>query len=385
MPLAEIRPFLYAALYHGHSVALWRSPDGGYGLVADAEPQASQINDVELSRPGFPVAPFDAAAGPLMRIRPQLLCRCDALSQRWQIESVPADIRATVNSTQIIAGEPLWHSGAELDDSTPSAADFTASVTAAVDAIKTGVFDKVVLARRRPVGLPAGFAAVEAFCRLCIRFPAAFVSLVSLPGYGTWMGATPELLLSRDSAGALRTSALAGTVKHKESAAPSEAAWHEKEIEEQAFVSRYIINSFKSIRLREFVEDGPHAVRCGNLVHLKTDYTIEAGAVTSGLAERLLRLLHPTPAVCGMPRDAALEFIRRREPFSRSLYSGFLGPAGLNNGSSFELYVNLRCMRIVKNTAELFAGVGITSHSQPAGELAETDWKFQAMEGLIGE
>src|SRR5690606_35800755 len=108
--------------------------------------------------------------------------------------------------------------------------------------------------------------------------------------------------------------------------------WTQKEIEEQALVSRYIINNLKKIRLREFDELGPKTIVAGNVMHLKTEYTIDMKATNfPQLGTIMLQLLHPTSAVCGMPLEPSLEFLRKHEGYDREFYSGYLGPVHVNN------------------------------------------------------
>src|SRR5690606_14602969 len=152
----------------------------------------------------------------------------------------------------------------------------------------------------------------------------------------------------------------------------SQASWTQKEIEEQALVSRYIINCFKKIRLREYDEKGPKTVKAGNLMHLKTDFTVDTRSVNfPELATVMLELLHPTSAVCGMPRQPALEFIKNNEGFDRRLYSGYLGPVNLMGETN--LFVNLRCMALKSDQATIYAGAGVTVDSDPEKEWQETE------------
>ena len=158
----------------------------------------------------------------------------------------------------------------------------------------------------------------------------------------------------------------------------SEAAWNQKEIEEQAMVSRYIIEQFKIIRLREFIETGPRSVRAGNMIHLKTEYTVDLKKVHfPELGTIMLNLLHPTSAVCGMPKFSSLRFITANEHLNREFYSGYLGPVNMKGMS--RLYVNLRCMQILRTRAVLYAGAGITHDSIPEKEWEETALKCQTL------
>jgi len=258
---------------------------------------------------------------------------------------------------------------------------FEVLVEKAIQEINSGHFEKVVLSRFEDIQLPEDFSISDFFDQVCEAYPNAFCSLVHLPGMGLWIGASPELLISQDSV-EFRTISLAGTKKIDTELPLSEIAWAEKEIEEQALVSRYIINRFKEIRLREFAEHGPKTIKAGNLAHLKTEYVVNLGEVQiDDLADQMLNLLHPTSAVCGMPLEAASEFVLQNENYDREFYSGFIGPVNFDGRT--DLFVNLRCMKVEEGQARLFAGAGITEDSVPANEFLETEMKLEILSRLV--
>ena len=260
--------------------------------------------------------------------------------------------------------------------------DFVSLVTKAIAEVKSGTFDKVVMSRYQDLSLSQIFDPLKAFCLLTEQYPSAFVSMVSDPVYGTWIGASPETLIQTTSDGIFKTVALAGTQKDLPAQVLGEVLWSQKEIEEQALVSRYIINCFKKIRLREFQEHGPKTVRAGNLLHLKTLFEVDAQQVGyEYLGQDMLDLLHPTSAVCGMPKAEAMKFVIDHEGYDRSLYSGFLGPVNVDAGT--HLFVNLRCMTILENSLRFFAGGGITSDSIPKKELMETKIKTEVLSKVL--
>jgi isochorismate synthase len=254
---------------------------------------------------------------------------------------------------------------------------FIKMVEDGITAIEEGEFDKVVSARTYDEPLLENFDIIEQFNRMEKAYPDAFVSLVSIPGHGTWLGASPELLIEV-SVEHFRTVSVAGTQPFPLDKDVSEAAWNQKEIEEQAMVSRYIIEQFKTIRLREFEESGPRSVRAGNMIHLKTEYNVNLKEVNfPELGTVMLHLLHPTSAVCGMPKFSALRFIAANEHLNREFYSGYLGPVNIDGNN--RLYVNLRCMQILRTRAVLYAGAGITHDSIPEKEWDETALKCQTL------
>jgi isochorismate synthase len=243
------------------------------------------------------------------------------------------------------------------------------------------------VSRTKTVSKPNGFDLVSNFDKLVAQYPNAFVAAVYLPSdENIWLCASPETLVSVDSQGIFRTMSLAGTQSaigsSGEELSVSEVRWSHKEIEEQAFVSRYIIECFKKIRLREFVESGPKTVKAGNLMHLRTDYTVDTKAVGfPQLGTVMLELLHPTSAVCGMPKEPAEAFILANEPHNRSFYSGFLGPVNIHDES--HLFVHLRTARIDYENVTFFAGVGITEDSSPINEWRESEIKIQTLSKVL--
>jgi isochorismate synthase len=179
-----------------------------------------------------------------------------------------------------------------------------------------------------------------------------------------------------------KTVAVAGTQAIAADGDLKMVGWTQKEIEEQALVSRYIINCFKKIRLREFEEHGPKSWRAGNLVHLKTEYEVDMVATNfPQLGTVMLKLLHPTSAVCGMPKEESIQFLKANENFDRSFYSGYLGPVNFQSETS--LFVNLRCMEWNFKTATLYAGAGVTQDSNPAKEWDETELKMETLLKVI--
>ena len=241
---------------------------------------------------------------------------------------------------------------------------------------------KVVPSRVKRVKLPEGQELLGTFDKLCEAYNNAFVSLLSTPKLGTWIGATPETLIEVDNEGVFRTMSLAGTQKYTDKQPLHELPWTQKEIEEQAMVSRYIINRFKEIRLREFEEVGPRTVQAANLAHLCSTFTVDTISTDyADLGSTMLKLLHPTSAVCGMPKPKAKALIKSLEKHQRKLYSGYLGPINMIEGS--HIYVNLRCMEVLKNEAILYAGAGVTAYSIAEDEWEETELKCHTLLNII--
>jgi isochorismate synthase len=198
---------------------------------------------------------------------------------------------------------------------------------------------------------------------------------------GTWLGASPELLLSLSDY-TLSTVALAGTQGYSAGLPLSAVRWGAKEMEEQALVSDYIRQFFHQLGLPQFIEDGPRTVSAGNVAHLQTRFEIKLAPVQLlHLANQILNELHPTSAVCGMPKQEALSFILKNEKYHRAFYSGFLGPIHMQQQS--ELFVNLRCMQLKRDRAVLYVGAGITQDSTPELEWEETVLKSNTLLAIL--
>jgi isochorismate synthase len=259
---------------------------------------------------------------------------------------------------------------------------FTTVVSNGIDQIENGTLEKVVPSRYKEISIANNFDALQTFETLCEKHPTAMVSLFSSPQSGTWLGASPELLVSVDAHGKFRTHALAGTLPYSPEINLKAVAWTQKEIEEQALVCRYIINCFKKIRVREYLEHGPKTIVAGNVMHLKTDYEVDMKEINfPQLGSVMLKLLHPTSAVCGMPLEAALKFLLENEGYDREFYSGYLGPVNYQQES--HIFVNLRCLQILEDTVRLYAGAGVTLDSIPQLEWEETEMKMNNMKGVI--
>ena len=360
-----------SAIKANGSVAIWRFPrKEQVHFLADLSdtPTKGRI-DLQNKKPGFVVSPFMTPEGnETLFLKSDILASC--VNGEWRIEK--GDFEEHVDSPN------PYHLNTRPDtEISGEKSHFIEMVQYGISAIEKGEFDKVVSARTYDEPLADNFDIIDQFNRMEKAYPDAFVSLVSIPGQGTWMGATPELLIE-SSADHFRTVSVAGTQPFPLDKDLSEAAWNQKEIEEQAMVSRYIIEQFKTIRLREFEESGPRSVRAGNMIHLKTEYNVNLKEVNfPELGTVMLHLLHPTSAVCGMPKFSALRFIAANEHLNREFYSGYLGPVNMDGVS--RLYVNLRCMQILRTRAVLYAGAGITHDSVPEKEWEETALKCRTL------
>ena len=263
-----------------------------------------------------------------------------------------------------------------------SMSDFEHWVTIAKQHIANGNFRKVVLSKSSITKFPNELDLVDVFQKICNQHPNAFISLLAIPEIGIWMGASPEVLIEIKQNRFFTTMALAGTQPIQGDQDVVDVAWKQKEIEEQSLVSQYIIDCFKKIRLRDFEQFGPRTVQAGKLFHLRTDFTVDLKEVNfPALGTTMLNLLHPTSAICGQPLEPSLKFISKTENHNREFFSGYLGVVNMHHNTS--LYVNLRCMKIHFEEAQIFAGAGITYGSTPHKEWLETEYKSDTMRKVL--
>jgi isochorismate synthase len=377
--VSHLQQLLGYAAKKKYAIAMWRMPvatEGGIRhVVMDYSGKTNVVEaNFEKLPAGFVVSPFEQIDEKVYFIQADYHYQSDK-------PQLPADISvfSTPFSTPLSTPfSPPYNKSAADTNVSLSKEAFEKMVAEAVSAMQQGQFQKVVLSRTKLLDLPKDFDIALAFEKLCHAYPHAFISVVSSPELGTWIGASPEILVSSDKNKFFKTIALAGTQPKGNATDLQEVLWRQKEIEEQALVSRYIINCFKKIRVREFEEDGPKTVVAGNLLHLRTDFEVDTIAVNfPELATVMLKLLHPTSAVCGMPKPDSLQFIKTHEPHQRKLYAGFLGTVNIHEES--HIFVNLRCMEIQKKQAILYAGAGITKDSVPEREWQETEIKCKTI------
>ncbi len=125
----------------------------------------------------------------------------------------------------------------------------------------------------------------------------------------------------------------------------------------------------------------PYSFQAGSLVHLKTD--ISGVLKTDFNLHKIIKNLHPTPAVCGFPKEESLHFIMENEGYNRKFYAGFLGEINSDRPGDSDLYVNLRCMEITENQIDIYVGCGITKDSNPEKEYIETANKAMTMKQIL--
>jgi isochorismate synthase len=240
-----------------------------------------------------------------------------------------------------------------------------------VSSIHQKEFEKVVLSRK--ITISKKINVFETFLRLANKYPTAFCSLFYHPQIGCWMGATPEQLIKVEKQH-FETVSLAGTYQKE-----FFKEWSPKEIHEQQIVTDYILDNLHKEVLSIKVSE-PITAEAGSLVHLKTIISGEVSSIEN--SKRIIANLHPTPAVCGFPKNKAIQFIVDNEGYDRKFYAGYLGLWNAEE-SSANLFVNLRCLEVIDNTISIYVGCGITADSDPEKEFFETEHKSQIMKSIL--
>lgn len=262
-----------------------------------------------------------------------------------------------------------------------------------IAAINNSQLSKVVLSREETCSLTKNDPVLLLKKALAL-YKNAFVYLWYHPKVGYWLGATPEVLLQTRN-NQFKTMALAGTQLYSEN-----ITWEEKEQNEQQIVTDYITESLAAKEFK-FTEGDPYTLKAGDLAHIRTDITGTINVTSQSVdLQVLINALHPTPAVCGFPKDASKDFILKNEGYDRQFYTGFLGELNIETrrksnrrnienhayrftSKSSSLFVNLRCMQLNKALATIYVGGGITASSNAENEYVETSNKANTMKKLI--
>ena len=242
--------------------------------------------------------------------------------------------------------------------------NFEAKVAAAVQKITDTDLEKVVLSNA--FDLPYQGEGSRLFERLANTYKNAFVYYWFHPQTGQWLGASPERLVALEK-GYFSTVALAGTLP----IGGSETDWTKKEKHEQQIVVDAIVDGLRQSGAAHNIQIGERStVQAGKLFHLQTPIAAE---INAGSLLPLVQYLHPTPAVGGLPKATAVDYINSHEYYDRSYYTGFLGP--FSKGVSAKFFVNLRCGKLSQNSIRIYTGAGITQGSIPHKEWEEISRK----------
>lgn len=317
----------------------------------------SSIEELDELR-GFIIAPFEITKQkPIVCIEPELI-----ISGSQNIAKFLNDISPQPSKLKVIQEDEHY-------------SEYKSAFDTFFKALVNKEFEKLVLSHPSDFSVTSDIPYLSILNKAMEAYPGSFVYLCHTSQTGTWMGATPELLLKGD-AGAWETVALAGTQERKEDR--DDYAWDNKNTLEQQLVSEYIKELLESYEI-DYKEQVPLTTEAGQLAHLRTSFSFKLKDSLRIIS--LIEKLHPTPAICGLPKENAFRFILENEGYDRSYYSGFIGYLDLEKETN--LYVNLRCMQVEANRLRLYAGGGLLDSSNLESEWKETEAKLQTMLSLL--
>lgn len=284
----------------------------------------------------------------------------------------PGRTEATIDSAR--ASAPSFRIAA---DRTPDA--YAATVARALDAIREGELEKLVVARACTLRGDAGFDLARLLRSLRAQHPACLVFAVGREG-AMFVGASPERLVRRCGA-RVEASVLAGSAPRGRTPEEDERLGRalcesKKEQAEHEIVRRAVRDALESVCVALEAPEAPALLRLDGIQHLHTPIEARLRDANAGILALAARL-HPTPAVGGAPREAALAWLQANESLERGWYAGGVGWLAPNGDG--ELAVALRSALLRGDEATLFAGAGVVAGSTPAGELAETRLKLRAL------
>lgn len=358
--------------------------------TAESAPLAHIHSTTDLDRAGTGAVAFgaldferraDQLSGSL--VVPEVIYGRDRDGNRWVTwighgEAPDVSVIASRLATHLRAPQRAAPSTYTIATTRP-AEEWCAAVAAARDALRAGVARKVVLARDLVIMCDAPIPRARVLRRLLRNYATSYV--FAMP---TITGASPELLVAR-SGDLVRSQPMAGTTGRSPDPiadarlAASLLASHKDRIEHQITIDM-VHDTLLSWCSYLDAETDPQVVSLANLHHLATRVEGRLSHPLPSVLE-LVAALHPTPAVGGDPRGAALGLIAQHEQFDRGSYAAPVG--WIDHRGNGEFAVGVRSAEIRDNTARLFAGVGVVADSDPEAELEETRVKLEVMLGAI--
>lgn len=339
------------------SFALYRVPGQEVALMLQDEAECIEAKDQLQS--GFLYAPFCESAE-----TPTLLLRPDKQAKGWE------EIERLVACMEEVSPMKSFPEKEEEEEE-----EYAARFERCMEAIKSGRLNKLVASQRqRGTGTNhLGDHVATCFVRALTDYPGSMVHLLYTPNSGLWLGASPELLVSRRG-DVWQTMALAGTQTR------GEGQWSAKNVEEQDYVSGFIHSLLVSLQAEIEHECAPHTLTTGQLEHRCTDFRFRLSEKRMSIFE-MARALHPTPAVGGYPQREANAWLQNNEHLKRKYFSGYLGP--VNTEGESQLYVNLRCAHITEKVTWYYAGGGLTKYSVMEDEAREIERKMDTLKNLL--
>ncbi|MGF1452370.1 MAG: isochorismate synthase MenF [Opitutales bacterium] len=261
--------------------------------------------------------------------------------------------------------------------------DFRDAVARALTHIDTGRYEKIVLGRALDLDASAPVRALPWLTRLRERFPSCWSLSFKAAADRRFIAATPERLISARG-GRCEVDAIAGSTgrganAQEDARLAAELIASDKNQREHQAVVASIRSRLERLGVTVSGPPEPRLLRLGNVQHLRTPLRCTLGPSQHPLD--LAAVLHPTPALGGRPREAAVPEIAELEGFPRGLFGGVLG--WFNHRGDGDLLVGIRCAEVEGTRARLYAGAGVVAGSDPEKEFAETELKLEALRATL--
>src|SRR3954454_3067229 len=341
------------------------APDGGGAPHwAGYEPASLHVPEAALARRGDDVRLTLGALARPDDVPDEIVARLEPRAAELHERPLPLLDPDPAGRFRVVSAMPPEH--------------YEAAVAGAVERIRAGALDKIVLAREVQGHAPAAHDVPAALGVLREAFPSCHV-FCAARGDGAFIAASPELLVRREGLRA-GTLALAGSTRRSADPAVDDHLGEHlmrsgKDREEQEIVSRRIVRALRPHSVWVTAAEESVVVKMANIQHLATPIRAQLAHPVS--AVELAGLLHPPPAVGGEPIAAAAPLIPALEGLDRGWYAGPVG--WTDRAEDGEFRVALRCALLTGAVARCYAGVGVVRDSDPAAELAETEVKLQAL------
>lgn len=372
MNTRNLTAFQHHCLRTGASFVSWRMPGDKLPVTIPGTPRFLDEGSLPATEKGFIFSPFNKQSTSLW-FKAEMAIRGNEVEEGYFIyygnSATAIDNSSDIENSNYIPVDKVYSTVLPAETSKD---EYLRSFTQMMEAIQSGRIQKGVLSRITRIPFNYQEETPLLFNSLCYSFPQAFVYLLSSPVTGIWIGASPELLLATGGS-RITTMALAGT---RPAGTPGQ--WGAKEQEEQNWVAKFINEKLHESDCIGIEQSAAYTANAGSVEHIRTDFR----AILKGTSpDVLLKIMHPTPAVCGWPSEEAAIVISETEKHNRTYYTGFLGPVNMEQKTS--LFVNLRCMQADDKEAAIYAGGGITIDSEADKEWEETSIKSLTLLGEI--
>ena len=377
MSSEEFFNLLDNTLEGGKAMVSYRLP-GKESVQLLSQTSNDSFRIMDFSESGFIFAPFENCQNPLF------------IPEKDSVKTVLSFFDSTI--THLDSIENLSEN---LNFNAKS--DHIKLVGQGIEAIQKTELKKVVLSRKELQKV--SISSLEIFQNLLSLYPNAFVYVWNHPETGVWIGASPETLLKTERT-KFSTMALAGTRKLQNF---TEDDWTQKELVEQQIVTDSIVSKLKELGYtKELLKvSDTYTSEAGSLLHLRTDITGNFKNTTAEIGD-IIKALHPTPAICGLPTRDAYNFIINHENYNREFYTGYLGLLNMTTEvkrssrtrnqenqayssirKDTSIFVNLRCLKFKEGEVVIYVGGGITKDSDPTSEWEETVNKTRTMKAAL--